>query len=74
MVRVGGETSLPFLGFEGKTPHRPVIAMEVLDVPPPEWPKPMAEAVADVSGDPVAGARKCVEQFGADLIALRLVM
>jgi acetyl-CoA decarbonylase/synthase complex subunit delta len=73
VVTVGGETSLPFLHFEGKTPHRPVIAMEVLDVAPPEWPGPMAEAVGEVSGDPAAWARKCVEEFGADLIALRLV-
>lgn len=72
-VTVGGDTSLPFLHFEGKTPHRPVIAMEVLDVPPEEWPAPMAEAVADVSDDPAAWARKGVNEFGADLISLRLV-
>ena len=72
-VTVGGDTSLPFLHFEGKTPHRPVIAMEVLDVPPEEWPAPMAEAVGDVSDDPAAWARKGVDEFGADLISLRLV-
>ncbi len=72
-VTVGGDTSLPFLQFEGKTPHRPVIAMEVLDVPPEEWPPPMAEAVGDVSDDPAAWARKAVDEFGADLISLRLV-
>ena len=33
-VTVGGDTSLPLLHFEGKTPNRPAIAMEVLDVPP----------------------------------------
>jgi acetyl-CoA decarbonylase/synthase complex subunit delta len=47
--------------------------MEVLDVPPGEWPAPMAEALGDVSGDPAAWARKCVEEFGADMICLRLV-
>ena len=73
VITLGGDTSLPFLHFEGKTLNRPAIAMEVLDVPPDEWPAPMAEAVGDVSQDPTAWARKCVEQFGADLICLRLV-
>lgn len=73
VVTVGGDTSLPFLQFEGETPNRPVIAMEVLDVPPEEWPSPMAEAVGDVANDPAAWARKCVDEFGADMICLRLV-
>jgi acetyl-CoA decarbonylase/synthase complex subunit delta len=72
-LTVGGETGLPFLSFEGEMPNRPVIALEVLDVPPDEWPAPMAEAVGDVCQDPVAWARKCVEEFGADLVCLRLV-
>ena len=72
MVTAGGDTSLPFLHFEGAVPNRPVIAMEVLDVAPEEWPGPMAEAVGDVSGDPAAWARKCVDEFGAEMISVRL--
>lgn len=72
-VTVGGETALPFLHFEGEMPHRPVIAMEVLDVPPEEWPGPMQEAVGDVCGDAGGWARKCVDEFGADMISLHLV-
>ncbi len=30
-VTVGGETTLPFLHFEGDMPHPPVIAIEVHD-------------------------------------------
>ncbi len=71
-VTVGGDTSLPFLHFEGKTPHRSVIAMEVLDVAPEEWPAPLAEALGDVARDPAAWAKKCVDEFGADMICLRL--
>jgi len=71
-VTVGGDTTLPFLAFEGQTPNRPAIAFEVMDVPPAEWPQPMAEAVGDVSGDPAAWARRCVEEFAADMICLRL--
>jgi len=71
-VTVGGDTGLPFLHFEGKTPHRPIIAMEVSDIAPDELPAPMAEVIGDVVGDPAAWARKCVDEFKADLICLRL--
>ncbi len=72
-VTVGGDTTLPFLDFEGKSPNRPAIAMEVLDMPPDEWPSPLAEALGGVCQDPAAWARKCVEEVGADMICLRLV-
>ncbi len=71
-VTVGGATTLPFLDFEGETP-RPAIAMEVLDEQPTGWPEPLEQAFSDVYGDPPAWAQKCVEQYGAELICLRLV-
>jgi acetyl-CoA decarbonylase/synthase complex subunit delta len=72
-VTVGGDTGLPFLYFEGKTPHRPAVAMEVLDAPPQELAAPMAEAIGDVCEDPAAWAQKCVSEFGADMISLKLI-
>lgn len=72
VVTVGGGASLPFLHFEAKAANRPVIAMEVLDVVPPNWPAPMTAALGEVAGDPAAWARKCVEEHGADMICLRL--
>ncbi len=72
VITVGGATSLPFYHFEGEFPHRPVVAMEVWDVPAEEWPEVVQEPFADVMGDPGAWAQKCVEEHGADLIALRL--
>jgi acetyl-CoA decarbonylase/synthase complex subunit delta len=71
-VTVGGDTGLPFLHFEGKTPHRPAVAMEVMDVAPPEMPPPMMEAFGDVCADPAAWAHKSAGDYGADLICLRL--
>jgi len=71
-VTVGGERALPFLHFEGEIPHRPVIAMEVWDIPPADWPDILKEPFADVLEDPGRWAKKCVE-YGADLICLRLV-
>lgn len=69
-VTVGGDSTLPFLHFEGEVPHRPVIAMEVWDIRP-EWSPEMMKNISDVAGDPAAWAAKCVK-FGADLIYLKL--
>ncbi len=51
-VTVGGSTTLPFLHFEGKIPHRPVIAMEVLDIIPKDWSALLGEHFSDVWDDP----------------------
>jgi acetyl-CoA decarbonylase/synthase complex subunit delta len=69
-VIVGGASTLPFLHFEGKLPHRPVIALEIQDEAP-AWPQPLLEAWGDVIKDPVAWAKKA-EAAGADLLMLRL--
>ena len=70
-VTVGGETTLPFLGFEAVNPHRPALAVEVNDIDPKEWSPALAAAWAGVAGDAAAWAVKAVDA-GADLIALRL--
>jgi len=71
-VTVGGESSFPFCQFEGEMPNPPRIAMEVYDCPPEEWPEAALEPFADVKDDPVAWAKKCVEQYGAEMVALQL--
>lgn len=71
-IKIGGEASLPFLHFEGEMPHRPVIAMEVVDRVPEEWNDELKKPFADVLGDAAAWAKKCVEEYGADMIFLRL--
>lgn len=70
-IKVGGETALPFLHFEGEIPNRPVVAMEIWDIVPEEWPASLKSYFEDVYNDPGAWAKKCVEQYGADLIAIR---
>jgi acetyl-CoA decarbonylase/synthase complex subunit delta len=47
--------------------------MEVFDVPPEEWPEAALEPYKDVVNDPVAWAKKCVQSYGAELIALQLL-
>lgn len=72
-IVVGGETTLPFLTFEGEIPHAPAIAFEVLDMVPEEYPEALKDYYGDVMHDPGLWAKKCVEQYGAKLIALRLL-
>ena len=72
VVKVGGETTLPFLHFEGSMPNRPVLALEVWDMEPTEWPDMLSSAYAGVLGDPAAWAKKCVE-YGADMVCLKLI-
>lgn len=71
-VTVGGSTSYPFYLFEGEMPHLPKIAMEVFDFKPDDWAEAVVEPFKDVIGDPVAWAKKNVEEYGAELIALQL--
>jgi acetyl-CoA decarbonylase/synthase complex subunit delta len=70
-VTVGGETALPFLGFEGSTPHRPMLAVEVVDMHPDDWSAELQSAWGDAMDDAAVWAQKAVEA-GADLIALKL--
>jgi len=71
-VTVGGQTCLPFLHFEGETPHRPIVAMEVMDMVPEDWNDELKSVLAGVIDDPAAWAKKCVDEWGADIIYLRL--
>jgi acetyl-CoA decarbonylase/synthase complex subunit delta len=71
-ITLGGSTALPFHLFEGTQPHRPVIALEVFDTVSPKYPDVLREYYGDVIADPAAMAKKCVAEFGADLISVRL--
>jgi acetyl-CoA decarbonylase/synthase complex subunit delta len=70
-VTVGGATTLPFLHFEGEMPNLPVIAIEIQDHYPEDWSALLKEAWGDVLNDPATWAKKA-EEYGADLIMLRL--
>jgi len=71
-VVVGGENTFPLYTFEGEVPHPPVVAMEVFDNNPQDWPETVKEPFQDVLNDPVAWALKCQNEYGADLICLQL--
>ncbi len=72
-VTIGGETSYPFYLFEGEMPNLPKIAMEVWDCPPDDWSEAAVEPFQGVTNDPVTWAKKCIDDYGAEMIALQLV-
>jgi acetyl-CoA decarbonylase/synthase complex subunit delta len=71
-VTIGGSTSLPFHFFEGEHPHRPVVAMEVFDKVPAKYPDSLIDHFRYVIETPGDMAKKCVEEFGAELISVSL--
>jgi acetyl-CoA decarbonylase/synthase complex subunit delta len=71
-VTVGGESCYPFYNFEGEMPHKPRIAMEIWDMEPEEWAEAALSPFNDVFSDPAAWAKKCVDQYGAEMIVLQL--
>jgi acetyl-CoA decarbonylase/synthase complex subunit delta len=71
-VTLGGAEVLPFRHFEGNVGHKPVIAMEVLDAPPKNYPDSLRNAYGNLLKDPAAMARHLVEKLGAEIISVRL--
>jgi len=72
-LTLGGEESYPFYVFEGKMPNPPKIAMEIWDYDPSkDWPAAAVEPFKDVISSPEAWAKKCVKDYGADLIVLQM--
>lgn len=72
-LTVGGENCLPFLSFEGELPHPPVIAYEIQDTVPEDWPDTVKNIYKDVSANPVTWAQYCQNELKAKALALRLV-
>jgi anaerobic carbon-monoxide dehydrogenase catalytic subunit len=71
-VVLGGETGYSFYSFEGQTPNPPKLALQIMDIEPEEWPEASLAPFKDVVGDPVAWAKKCVDEYKADMICLWL--
>ncbi len=72
-VTVGGENTLSFYNWEGNLPHKPLIAFEVFDIVPENWPAAALEPFKDVTSDPVPWAVKCEKEYEAEMICLQLV-
>ncbi|MBL7130612.1 MAG: acetyl-CoA decarbonylase/synthase complex subunit delta [Candidatus Omnitrophica bacterium] len=72
VVKIGGQTTLPYIFNEGEIPNRSVIASEVWDIVPTDWPAALNDELKNVYSDPIAWAKKMVQECGVDLICLRL--
>jgi acetyl-CoA decarbonylase/synthase complex subunit delta len=70
-IIVGGSNGLPFHRFESEAPHRPVIAMDVIDTTR-VVPEPLIQSMGPAVKDPVEWARKCERDWGADICVLKL--
>jgi len=71
-LTVGGATSVPYTGADEARGARPLVAIDVLDAPPEDWPDVLMQPYQDVLGDPGAWAKKAVDVYGADLVCLSL--
>lgn len=72
-VTVGGQTTLPFLHFEGSPPHPPAVALEIKSKKPDDWSTLLAEVWGQAMNDTAAWA-KAAEAAGADLLLLTLTV
>jgi len=70
-IVIGGEKCPPFYTFEKSPPHAPVVACDVFDIDIP-LPKALKMHVGDVTEDPAAWAKRCVDKFGAEMLTLNL--
>jgi acetyl-CoA decarbonylase/synthase complex subunit delta len=70
-ITVGGARNVIYGGGADQASEKPVIAIDVLDSEPGDWPEDLVEPYKDVLDNPGEWAKKCVEEFGADLICLK---
>lgn len=73
IIKIGGEKSLPCLFKEGDLPNKPQIAFEILDIAPDDWPDPVTASYGKVLNDPLEWAEKCVRDYKADILCIRLL-
>lgn len=71
-VQIGGSTALPFHFFEGQHPHKPAVAMEVFDKILTKYPYYLEDYYRNTLDKPGEMAKKCVDEYGAELISIRL--
>jgi len=72
-LTLGGAMAMPFQAFDGPLGQRPRVGLEVLDLPHAKYPELLRRRFGeDLVQDPAAWAKACVEQYGAEMINLRL--
>lgn len=70
-VTIGGASNVVYGGSNADAGEKPIIAIDVIDTRPEDWPDTLSECYKDVFDNPGNWAEKCVEEFGADLICVK---
>ena len=70
-VTIGGSTNVVYRGSASDLGQKPIIAMDVLDAKPDDWADTLSDCYNGVIDSPPDWAKKCVEEFGADLICIK---
>jgi len=70
-ITVGGARNVVYGGSPADAGEKPVIAMDVIDTNPEDWPDILTQSYKDVLDSPADWAKKCVEEFAADLICIK---
>ena len=72
VIKIGGERSLPCLFQEGALPNKPQIAFEIMDIAPDDWPGELTAGYGSALKDPLEWAQKCVRDYKAQCLCVRL--
>lgn len=72
VIRLGGQGTLPFLFPEGNLANRPMIAFEIWDIAPADWPAELSGFYSAEFNDPLAWAEICLKKYKAEILCLRL--
>ncbi|MFH1442150.1 MAG: acetyl-CoA decarbonylase/synthase complex subunit delta [Candidatus Omnitrophota bacterium] len=72
VITIGGEKTLPFLSKEPAVFYKPLTALEIWDVSPVDWPDELVSVYGNVLSDPFSWAEKCVKEYKADILCVRL--
>ena len=70
-VTIGGASNVVYGGSNADAGEKPIIAIDVIETRPQDWPDTLSECYKDVFDNPGNWAEKCVEEFGADLICVK---
>lgn len=70
-LSVGGSNGIQMHKFESEMPHRPLIAMDIVDTMR-VIPEQLVGSIGPVVKEPVEWAKKCEKEWGADLCVVKL--
>jgi len=70
-ITVGGARNMVYGGSFEDVGEKPVIAMDILDSKPEDWPDVLVEPFKNVLDSSADWAKKCVDEFDADLICIK---